>query len=91
MTESEHLACQLRLENPNNESQGEIKNVELSYTKCSMKRQKKGDAEYKYGNCDFILESVAEVEHLWLIRDNILNDHRNMIFHFCLNALHSWR
>lgn len=56
-----------------------------------MKRQKKGDAEYKYGNCDFILESVAEVEHLWLIRDNILNDHRNMIFHFCLNALHSWR
>ena len=76
MTENEHLACsKLRLESINNSSQDE--NEELSYMERIMKRQKKSDSEYNYGNCDFILGSVAEVERLWSICDNVLNDHRN--------------
>ena len=76
MTENEHLACsKLRLETINNSSQDE--NEELSYMERIMKRQKKSDSEYNYGNCHFILGSVAEVERLWSICDNVLNDHRN--------------
>ena len=62
MTENEHVACSmLRIENNTNV---QSENKEMSYIKRVMKHKKKDRPIYNYGNCDFILGSVAEVEHL---------------------------
>lgn len=79
MSEAERRAC-VRLLHPVEDSGEEDVNVGTSMMEYKQRlhqwKRRKVMVDVGYLNCGFILGSVAEVERLWSVADNILTDNR---------------